>query len=71
MARIQVYPKIVITLDTIDSREDIDAAFDDFYDDAKAKIRTIVAGLSRTSIPRGGDVWHYHPSTGPRDEVEP
>ncbi len=70
MERISVYPKIVITLDTTDNRIDIDAAFDAFYDDAKEKIRAIVAGLPNTSIPRGEEVWHYHHSTGGRDEVE-
>ena len=67
MARIQVYPKIVIDLETTRSEAAIRNALDDFFATAKTKIRAIVDADPNTTIIG----WHYHLSTGSVDEVEP
>ena len=67
-ARLQdFYPKLVVDLRTTRSEEEIKEVFDSYYDDAKDRIRTLFASDPETLIER----WHYHHSTGSRDEVEP
>ena len=64
---LEIYPKIVILLETTRSEDVIRAALDDFYGAAKTKIRSLVASDPQTSIIS----WHFHLSTGSVEELEP
>lgn len=67
MARLQVYPKLVIDLETTRTEEQIASALDDVYPALKARLRQMADADPQTTIVG----WHFHLSTGPVDEVEP
>jgi hypothetical protein len=66
MAEMQIYPKIVIDLETTRTEKQIRQALDDLYPDFKQRIRALVASDPKTTIVG----WHYHLSTGSVDEDE-
>lgn len=67
MAWIQVYPKLVIDLETTRSLDQIHRALDDVYEDFKTRLRRMADADPQTTIVG----WHFHLSTGPVDEIEP
>lgn len=67
MAWIQVYPKLVIDLETTRSLDQIHRALDDVYEDFKTRLRQMADADPQTTIVG----WHFHLSTGPVDEIEP
>lgn len=67
MARVEVYPKIVIVLETTRTEQQIQNALDAVFSHFKDRIRQMVNADAQTTIVS----WHYHLSTGPVDEVEP
>ena len=62
----EVYPKLVIVLDTTRTEPQIRSALDDVYADLKQSVRSLVASDPQTSIVS----WHAHLSTGSVDEAE-
>ncbi len=62
----EVYPKLVISLDTTRTEDQIRAALNDVFVDLKQAIRALVASDPRTSLVS----WHYHLTTGSVDEDE-
>jgi hypothetical protein len=66
MAKIQIYPKIVIDLDTTRTEKQIRVALNSLYPGFKQHIRDLVASDPQTTIVG----WHYHLSTGSVDEAE-
>ena len=67
MARMQVYPKLVIDLETTRTEEQIEAALDAVYDVFKDRLRRLADADPQTTIVG----WHYHLSVGSVDELEP
>ncbi len=67
MVRVQVYPKIVIDLETTRTEDQIADALNDVYPAFKNRLRQMADADPQTTIIG----WHYHLSTGSVDEVEP
>ena len=62
----QVYPKLLLELDTTRTFEQILGAMESFYADARDVIRGLVAGDPQTAI----RFWHYHLLVGSADHNE-
>lgn len=62
----QVYPKLILTVDTTRTRQQVHQVLDGIFDDLKADIRALVQGDALTTIVS----WHRHLSTGANDEDE-
>lgn len=67
VGRAEVYPKLVLILDTTRTEDQIRSALDPVYQDLKQSIRNLIASDPQTSIVS----WHVHLSTGSVDELEP
>ena len=63
----EIYPKIVITVDSTRTKHQLIAGLDDYAALIKGLIRPIVRADPRTSILR----WHIHTSVGTDRQVEP
>ncbi len=63
---IQVYPKMIITVDTTRSVEALVGAIADYYDELKTRFRALVAASPSTTIAG----WHHHKNGQTISEVE-
>ncbi len=63
---IQIYPDLVLTIHTTQSKFAIDGVLDNFFGFMKEEIRILAASDTQTTITD----WHFHFSTGSVDELE-
>lgn len=63
----EIYPKIVITLDTTRTEAQIRSALDDVYPAFKTRLRQMADEDAETTIV----AWDYHLSTGHQHDLEP
>ncbi len=63
---IELYPKIVVTVDTSKTKERVEEVLDAFFDDAETTILGIFATEGGVTVTR----WHQHRSTGVIDKDE-
>ncbi len=61
-----VYPKLIITVDTTRTDQQLLNALNSYFEDVKSHLRALLVSFPGTSI----NHWHVHRADGDRDEVE-
>ncbi len=67
VGRLDIYPKLGVTVDTLRTLEELQVEFATYIDDAKTDLRNVLAAFPDVLITG----WHVHRVANSADEVEP